>query len=348
MKVAYPLKKDSTTMSVKKARIISPMAWGNGAYVIHRLLEDHIPEYRVSGFNPYWTLFPFVLPATVSRKDANLIHTTPDYAFFFYKKNIPMIITFHNYILDPWMQSHSSPLQRLHYATDLRLWTQMAVSRACRVTAVSHFTAQLAAQDLDLAAPIDVIYNGVDVDLFFPAKQINTGDDRIRIFFSGNLTRRKGAQWLHAIAEKLKKNSIIFFTQGSRGKGKLIPKANLQGIGSIPFHEMPNRYRQMDILLMPTIREGFGLAVAEAMACGLPVVASNCSSIPELIDDGKGGFLCPIGDVETFAEKINLLAESPRLRLQMGEYNRAKIEKKFTLARMVKEYELLFEEVLSE
>ena len=239
-----------------------------------------------------------------------------------------MIITFHNYILDHWMQSHSSPLQRLHYATDLRLWTQMAVSRASRITAVSHFTAQLASQDLDLADPIDVIYNGVDADLFFPAKQMHTGDDKIRVFFSGNLTRRKGAQWLPAIAEKLEKNAVIFFTQGPRGKGKLIPKDNLQTIGSVPFHEMPNRYRQMDILLMPTVREGFGLAVAEAMACGLPVVASDCSSIPELIDDGKGGFLCPIGDVKAFAEKINLLAQSPGLRKEMGQYNRAKIEKK--------------------
>ena len=103
----------------------------------------------------------------------------------------------------------------------------------------------------------------------------------------------------------------------------------------------------MDILLMPTVREGFGLAVAEAMACGLPVVASDCSSIPELIDDGKGGYLCPIGDVDAFAEKINLLAESPTLRREMGEYNRTKVEKLFTLDRMVKNYQALFEEVLT-
>ena len=323
------------------------MAWGNGAYVIHRLLEDQISEYRVAGYNPYWTILPFILPAIASTKEAHLIHTTPDYALFFHKKNIPMIITFHNYILDHWMQFHSSPLQRLHYATDLRLWTQKAVSCARRITAVSHFIAQLASKDLNLVTPIEVIYNGVDVDLFFPAKHMHTGTDRIRVLFSGNLTRRKGAHWLPAIAEKLEKNSIIFFTQGPRGEGKLIPKDNLHGIGSVPFHEMPIHYRKMDILLMPTVREGFGLAIAEAMACGLPVVASNCSAIPELIDDGKGGFLCPIGDVQAFAEKINLLAESPRLRLQMGEYNRAKIEQKFTLARMVKKYQALFEEVLT-
>ena len=62
---------------------------------------------------------------------------------------------------------------------------------------------------------------------------------------------------------------------------------------------MPERYGSMDILLMPSVREGFGLSIAEAMACGLPVVATNCSAIPELIDDGKGGFLCPPGPLWT-------------------------------------------------
>ena len=85
-------------------------------------------------------------------------------------------------------------------------------------------------------------------------------------------------------------------------RGRLVP------IGRVPHGEMPERYQQMDILLMPTVREGFGMAVAEAMACGLPVVASDCSSIPELVDDKKGGFLCPVGDTGAFADRINMLA----------------------------------------
>lgn len=78
------------------------------------------------------------------------------------------------------------------------------------------------------------------------------------------------------------------------------------------------------------------------------MVATDCSSLPELIDHGKGGFLCPLGDVDAFAEKVNLLAESPALRREMGEYNRAKVERLFTLERMVLEYEELFEKVISE
>lgn len=124
-------------------------------------------------------------------------------------------------------------------------------------------------------------------------------------------------------------------------------RSNLKNLGRLAFDEMPDLYRSADILLFPTVREGFGLAAAEAMACGLPVVATDCSALPELIDEGKGGYLCPVGDVADFAEKINFLAENPGLRHEMGQYNRAKVEEKFTLDRMIKQYRELFEEVLS-
>ncbi len=321
------------------------MPTGNGAYVLHKMIEAKIKDYRVCGYNPYLTLAPPFLAFIGRSKNPLAVHTTPDYAIFSFRKNIPLVLTFHNYVLDHWMRSYSSPLQRIHYKTDLRLWSKMAVRRAHTITAVSNFTAGLARKDLNIAYPIKVIYNGIDTAHFIPARS-NSPRKELRVFFSGNLTRRKGAHWLHAIGKRLKKNVAIYYTQGLRTRKPLQTARSLKAIGPIPFEEMAERYREMDILLLPTVREGFGLSVAEAMACGLPVVASNCSSIPELVDHGKGGFLCPIGDVDAFAEKINLLADSPRLRHEMGEYNRAKVEKMFTLERMVNEYKDLFEEVL--
>jgi glycosyltransferase involved in cell wall biosynthesis len=328
-------------------RIVSPMSPGSGAYVVHHLLEDHIAEYHVARYNPYWTFFPFILPTTVYTKDANLMHTTPDYAFFFYRKSIPLIITFHNYVLDQWMWSHSSILQCIHYATDLSLWTRLAVHTASRMTAVSHFTAGLVKRKLGIAAPVQVIHNGVDASFFTPSSVRNSREKQLNVLFSGNLIRRKGAHWLAHIAKRIGKNICIYYTQGLRTRNDLEPDPHLKPIGPVPFKEMPGRYRDMDILLLPTVREGLSLAVLEAMSSGLPVVASDCSSLPEQIDDGRGGFLCPIGDVDAFADKINFLAESPKLRQEMGEYNRARVEKHFTLERMIEEYKNLFEEALS-
>lgn len=328
-------------------KIISPMATGSGAYVVHRLLERHVPGYRLSSYDPYWTLFPPALPRVVSTQSADLIHTTPDYAIFFYRKSIPLVLTFHNYVLDRWMRQYSTWYQQIHYATDLRLWTKLALSKAHALTAVSYYTARLIQKDLKLTKAIKVIHNGIDANHFTPTTSSQPNQKEIRVLFSGNLSQRKGAHWLPTIAKKLHKNVRVFYTQGLRTRKGLSPSPSLQPIGAVPFKDMPKHYRQMDVLLMPSVREGFGLVVAEAMACGLPVVASNCSAIPELVDNGKGGFLCPVGDVDAFAEKINLLSDSPKIRREMGEYNRAKVEKMFTLDRMIGEYLELFEDVLS-
>jgi len=280
--------------------IISPMATGSGAHVIHSLLGTLIPGYQISSYHPYWTLFPFALPQIVSTRSADLIHTSPDHARFFYRKSIPLVITFHGYVLDGQMRPYCSWLTNTYHLMALRFWIRSAIKMAHTVTAVSRFTAHLVQQDLNISRSVNVIYNGIDVHHFRPKNSSRSDTKEIRVLFSGNLTRRKGAHWLPLIAKLLQKNNRIFYTQ----------------------------------------------VVAEAMACGLPVVASNCSAIPELIDEGKGGFLCPVGDVKAFAEKINLLADSPKLRREMGEYNRAKVEKMFTLDRMIKEYQDLFQEVL--
>jgi L-malate glycosyltransferase len=328
--------------------ILSPMATGNGAYIIHQILGNKIPNYHICGYNPYWTLCPPALPFLCRRQAIpDIIHTTPDYAAFFYRKSVPLVLTFQNYMLDRRMRPYSSWAQKIHYATDLRLQTWLAFQKAHTVTAVSHFTARLVQQDLNLSRPIKVIYNGVDVNHFAPGPSSISSRKEVRVFFSGNLTRRKGAHWLLPISRLLNKNVRVYYTQGLRTRRVLPSGTGLESIGAVPFKEMPKRYRQMDILFMPTAREGLSLAVLEAMACGLSVVASDCSSLQEQIDDGKGGFLCPVGDVNAFAEKINFLADSPKLRREMGEYNRSKVEKMFTIERMVNEYRELFEEVLS-
>lgn len=331
-------------MMSEERGISSPIPTGSGAYVLHKILEANLPNYRVRGYDPRFTLFPPCLPFIGRTTKAALVHTTPDYAVFFVKRSTPLVVTVHHLVLDQFMQSFSSPAQRLHYRTDLRWFTKASIHMADCVTSVSRFTANMVRQELEYRRQIRIIYNGIDTKNFKPAQLENQRG--IRVLFTGNPTRRKGFQWLPAIARRLRRGIVIDYTTGLRAIPARTSETNLNGLGHIPSEEMPALYQAHDILLSPTVREGFGLSIAEAMACGLPVVASDCSSIPELIDHGKGGFLCPIGDVGAFAEKINLLADSPKLRQEMGKYNRAKVEKHFTVERMVREYKELFEEVL--
>jgi glycosyltransferase involved in cell wall biosynthesis len=274
------------------------------------------------------------------------VHTTPDYAAFSHTPGAPLVITFHNFVLDSFMRRYSSLGQRAHYRFDLRWWTGMALRRAHAVTAVSRFTAALVKRELDYPGDIRVIYNGIDTDLFTPSTANSHDRTVVKVLFSGNLTRRKGADLLPRIADRVAANVRILYTMGLRSGVRRPAHPRLECIGSVPYEDMPRVYREVDMLLYPTVREGFGLSVAEAMACGLPVVATDCSSLPELVDHGKGGYLCDTGSVEGFADAINRLADAPAERRQMGEFNRARARRDFALPRMVAEYEALFETVL--
>ena len=325
--------------------ILSPMAYGNGAYIVHRTLEENIHGYNVCGFNPYWTLFPPALYCLCHSNSADVVHTTPDYGAFFRDDQKPLVLSFQNIVLDPFMRSFSSPLQQLHYRSDLRLFTLRALKNATMVTAVSKFTAKLIRKELNFSNDIQVIYNGVDVDRFTP--NANETPKTIRVLFSGNLTRRKGADLLPAIAKQLNKDITIQYTRGLRTRNTSLKLPNVEDLGTVKHSDMPKVYQQADILLMPTVREGHSVAVLEAMASGLPVVATNCSSLPEQIIDREGGFLCEIGKSRDFAQRINYLADSPRLRLEMGQYNRERVTMNFTTANMVNDYNQLFEKVVS-
>ena len=323
--------------------IASPMASGNGAYVVHKLLERSLPGYRVRGYDPRWTFCPPLLRRFADPRAA-LVHTTPDYAVFLRRPGVPLIVTFHNFVLDEFMRRYSSPAQRLHYRFDLRWWTQAALREARVVTAVSRFTAGMVRQELGYPREVRVIYNGIDTEAFAPRAR---GDDGlVKVLFSGNLTRRKGADLLPRIAERAAANVRILYTLGLRTRGRLPEHPRLQCVGPVPYEAMPDLYREADVLLYPSVREGFGLSVAEAMATGLPVVATDCSSLPELVTPGKGGYLCPLGAADAFAEAINRLAASASQRREMGEFNRARAERDFSLPRMVAEYAALFDATL--
>ncbi len=329
-----------------RPRIHSVVPRGSGVEVVHGALRDNIPGYSMAHYSPKLEYFPMML-RRYHRTDVDLLHMPADHAVFLAASDVPLAITFHNYVLDAWMRRYSSPVQKLHYATDLRFFIKQALHKADSVTAVSKFTAELVGKDLGYDADIRVIPNGVDEGLFRP-QNVGRRDARgkVRVLFSGNPTRRKGVQWLKEIADQLPAQVELLVTQGLRMHGKTFSSSSMYCVGAIPHKDMPTLYRDVDMVLSCTVREGMPLSIIEAMACGLPVIASDCSSLPELIDHGKGGFLCGVGDVPGFVERIGQLADSPSLCREMGQYNRHKVESCFTLSGMIDAYRLLFDEML--
>lgn len=101
-------------------------------------------------------------------------------------------------------------------------------------------------------------------------------------------------------------------------------------------------YQNADILFFPTLWEGLGLAAIEAMSCGLPVVSIRCSALPEVVDHGKGGFLCEPNDTKEMLARVRELIANPHLRREMGEFNREKVLREFRLQQLLDSYTELF------
>lgn len=116
----------------------------------------------------------------------------------------------------------------------------------------------------------------------------------------------------------------------AREVGELVERLELGDRVEIAGHvergHLRSLYREADILVQPSLWEGFGISVAEGMWWGLPVVASDRGALPELVEDGRNGFLVQPGDVEVLAERIGLLLDSPRRRLRMGRSARSSAE----------------------
>lgn len=329
--------------------IWSPVPAGSGVEVLHRSLAAGIPGYQLHCYSPWWSLLPPALPA-FSRGDVDLIHASADYGVFFKRPGVPLVATLHNYTSDRFMREYSSRLQYLHYRSDLRLFSRMTLNTASVVVAISQYMADLVSTDLEVRRPIRLIYNGIDEQCFTPAEGTPAGR-RYRILFCGNLNRRKRAGMLAPLAEALGSGFEIHYTAGLSGSPDQVAPvgsdvARMRPLGRVSYVDMPQVYRQVDVLLMPSVREGFGLCVAEAMACGLPVVACAESALPELVVDRQGGYLCPVDDIACYADAIRALAGDRASARRMGEFNRERVERLFTRTRMLREYEALFEAVL--
>jgi glycosyltransferase involved in cell wall biosynthesis len=96
------------------------------------------------------------------------------------------------------------------------------------------------------------------------------------------------------------------------------------------------------LFVLPSNWEGFGMAIAEAMAVGRAIVSTRIGGIPELVEDGKNGFLCVPRDVDGLVEAIQQLSDRPEFLIQFGERNRLKIEQQFSLSILTERLKIFY------
>jgi glycosyltransferase involved in cell wall biosynthesis len=165
-------------------------------------------------------------------------------------------------------------------------------------------------------APEKILYLPLGFDLahvpYTPTLARRPGP--LRLLYAGNVTQRKGMSYLLDAMEMLPAGEVELHIVGTvQGSGKAFEaRKNLYTYSpAVSQKELFGMYAEYDALVLPTLFEGFGLVLVEALAAGLPIIATPHSIGPELIDEGQTGYLVPIRDAKAIAEAITKLRNQP-------------------------------------
>lgn len=216
-------------------------------------------------------------------------------------------------------------------------------------------------KEINLIPPenIKLVYNGVDTVEFSPEENTylhrihGIDKDRKIIFFSGRIISYKGVYVLIDVAEEIilkkKRKEAVFICCGDGPDLEVcknrIEKKNLQD----HFFFLGKRedvnvlLRSATIAIVPSLwQEAFSLTVIEAMASGIPVIASKVGGIPEIIEDGRSGILVEPGNVRAFTDAIERLLSDDSMRREIGQYGREQVLKYFDLKNTLAKLEAIF------
>jgi len=178
----------------------------------------------------------------------------------------------------------------------------------------------------------------VDTTVFHPIDRA-APNRPFRLLYVGNWDARKGVDLLGPILRALGPDFELHYTADRNGRHtRYALPPNARCIGRLSGEGLVRAYQTADALLFPSRLEGLPLSVLEAMACGLPVIAANTSSLPELVEPGKSGWLCPKDAVACFADAARRLQSRPSDWLDMRSRSRQNAVAKFSRSAMLDGY----------
>lgn len=237
--------------------------------------------------------------------------------------------------------------------------TRFCIQQSDGLTAVSNYLARETKEKFCTDSPAEVIHNFVDLDRFnrkrFSAEHRRkyACPDEALIGHLSNFRWVKRPQDVvkifHHVARRCPAKLLMIGDGPDRETTeRLADELGLRGrvhfVGS--DQDVEDLLPLLDVFLLPSEQESFGLAALEAMACGVPVIASNVGGLPELIEPGKSGYLLPMGDVAGMGHAAEALIKDPSTHEQLRTGARKRAEY-FSQPNIINRYEALYRRVLT-
>ena len=271
------------------------------------------------------------------------------------KTAVPHLVHIHD--TRPWL-AESGLRNR-----SIRLLTRLAFRRSrCAYVAVSDACRRYTQQYLPwVCGEIPVVHNGFDADAFAAAagqaRRNDTHSDtgELVVGSAGRLSPEKGQEHLIQAAALLQERAVPIRLRIA-GEGSLRRRCeqltdslgladSVELTGKV--HDMSDFYRSLNVFALPSVAaEGLPMVILEAMAMGLPTVATNVAGTPEVVRDGTDGLLVPPADPAALADAIQRLAQDPPLRQRLGQSARQRVRQHFTGRRMAEQCLTVYQQVL--
>ena len=304
------------------------------------------------------------LPSMVREERFDIVHSQhahmPDLLYRRFNRSPPIVRTVHSTIAEQragiWAAQQfggtveASESWQIALEPFLRAAEWVTLRDSDQLVTVSHFL-EGELRRLGIRRPdLRVVYNGVRVDRFRPeAAAPPPGWPDANgpvVLYSGRPTLLKGIgvliDALPAIWRAVP-SAHVAFAGGSESEfrslleGRDLPMDRLHLLGKLPYDALPGVYASADVAVAPSFRDNVPFWVLEAMASGLPVVASRVGGIPELVADGTTGILVPPGSPDALARALIPLLQSPERRAALGRAARNAVVGRFSWARTANE-----------
>jgi L-malate glycosyltransferase len=317
--------------------------------------EVHVPTYDLFKYQPYELALSSKIVEVVKKFKIEMLHVhyaiPHAYAAYMGKKmledediQIPMITTL-----------HGTDITLVGSHPFYKKAVQFSINHSEYVTAVSHSLKEDTERLFKITADIKVIPNFIDIDKF-KFKKVPCEKEQIAPNDQMVITHISNFRPLKRIIDILKTFKIIsdqlnvkllMVGDGPEKERALRYCRTHKMEDTVLFLGRSNQIDEIlcfsDLFLLPSEQESFGLVALEAMVHGVPVVCSNVGGLPEVVDDGISGFLCPLGDVNTMAEKAIHILEDPERHKQF-KFQAFESSKKFDIQKVISNYELLYQE----